>query len=768
MTIPVSTNPAAALAALVAVFHRRTLQETFRIHSTSGDGERRRARVQIVDVSDDPGFATLAGRLASGPADDADANKSGPDANKGGTRADAAYDIMLQTRADGVPFAVEPRCGDLDRIAEQAAVALAAGRADPDRPLSALDVTPPADRDLVAAYGGHGVPAAAPRRIDALVEDRAAETPDAPAVTDGTTTLTYRELVDHAGAVAGELAEAGVRPEDVVGVLADRSPELIVALLAVLRAGGAYLALDPDLPDVRLRDLLTDASVGTVLVTPRFAPRVPRTIRAIPLSSPEHLVRRAGSVRPRTAARPDGLAYVSYTSGSTGRPKGVCVPHAAVSRLVRSPDWARFDSGDVFLQAAPVAFDASTLEIWAPLCNGGRLVVPPPGPLDLAELGRTVRDEGVTVLWLTAGLFHQMVDGHVEHLAGVRHLIAGGDVVAPEAVARLLAAHPHLVFTNGYGPTENTTFTTCGTVRGRLPDGPVPIGRPIGGTSVRVLDARLRPVGVGVVGELYAGGAGLARGYLGRPAATAGRFVPDPSGGPPGGRLYRTGDLVRWRPDGGLDFLGRADAQLKVNGYRVEPGEIETVLAGHPDVRSAAVVSQPRPDGGNRLVGYAVPAAPARETADGEAADGLGRRLLPWLRERLPPYLVPAWVDVVPELPLTRNGKVDRARLPEGRRIPRAVASDYVPPRTPMERFLCDLWGDVLGLDEIGVEDDFFELGGHSLVAAEVLARLEQEFGVELSARTLYLSPTVGELAEHATRDDFEPVDVEPADGATR
>jgi amino acid adenylation domain-containing protein len=442
---------------------------------------------------------------------------------------------------------------------------------------------------------------------------------------------------------------------------------------------------------------------------------------------------------PAVQVGPDNLAYVSYTSGSTGEPKGVSVPHRAVARLVSAPDWATLGPDDVFLQAAPVAFDAATLEIWAPLCNGGRLALLPAGQLDIEQVAETIRAEGVSVLWLTAGLFNQVIDGHLDQLGGVRHLIAGGDVVSPDAVTRLLAAHPHLVFSNGYGPTENTTFTTCATIRAPYQGGPVPIGRAISGTRVAVLDPDLRPVPIGVAGELYAGGAGLARGYLGRPGATAQRFLPDPAGS--GERLYRTGDLVRWRADGMLEFLGRADRQVKVNGYRIEPAEIESALLANANVRAAAVLAA-ESAGGKRLVGYVVPVEAALD--DG----GLPSELRSWLRERLPGYLVPARIVALEEFPLTPNGKLDRAALPELNRAPRNVPNDYIAPNTHLERLLCDLWGDALGIADIGTDDDFFELGGHSLIAAELLARLQQEFGIELSARTLYLSPTVGELAE--------------------
>jgi amino acid adenylation domain-containing protein len=590
-----------------------------------------------------------------------------------------------------------------------------------------------------------GIAPAPARCLHHLVGEWAAATPDAVAVAvtaaaaAADESLTYRALAERAGQLAQRLREQGVRTEEVVGVLADRSPRLIAGLLGILTAGAAYLALDPEMPPARLATLIRQAGVRVVLADHGLADRIDGSgADVLPLEAS------GGAQAAEWTGRPANLAYVSYTSGSTGTPKAVGVPHAAVGRLVCRPDWATFGPADVFLQAAPIAFDASTLEIWAPLCNGGRLVLLPPGRLDLDQLGELVRVERVTVLWLTAGLFQQFVATRLADLAGVRHLIAGGDVVDPAAVARLLAAHPGISFTNGYGPTENTTFTTCAAIGSVSPPAPLPIGVAISGTRVLVLDPDLRPVPTGIAGELYAGGAGLARGYLGSPGATADRFVPDPTGRHPGARVYRTGDLVRGRPDGQLDYLGRLDHQTKVNGYRVEPGEIETVLNQNPGIAACAVATF-RAGNTKKLAGYLV-AANAR--AD---AVELVHQARVWLRDRLPEHLVPSHFVVIDQVPLTAAGKVDRAALPPVELAPRLLPNPYVPPAHAVERYLCELWADLLGTAEVGVEDDFFELGGHSLTAAEFLAQLERDRGVEVSARAFYLRPTVLELAELVT-----------------
>jgi amino acid adenylation domain-containing protein len=443
--------------------------------------------------------------------------------------------------------------------------------------------------------------------------------------------------------------------------------------------------------------------------------------------------------------RADNLAYVLYTSGSTGLPKGVAVTHRNVLRLVLGTDYARFGPEEVFLQLAPVTFDASTLEIWGPLLHGGRLVLPPPGQPSLAEIAATVQDGGVTSLWLTAGLFHQMVDEELPGLAGVRQLLTGGDVVSPAHARAALASLPGTVLIDGYGPTEGTTFSCCQ----RLTDpaqiaGSIPIGRPIANVRAQVLDGGMREVPLGVAGELYLGGDGLARGYLGRTDLTAERFVPDPSHTVgPGERLYRTGDRVRLLPDGRLDFLGRTDLQVKVAGQRVEPAEVEAALALHPGVKASAVVAREETRDGRRLVAYVVPA---------EGAPLPGPELRAWLRARLPEAMVPRLFLPLDRLPLTANGKVDRAALPPPKAPPMPSNEAAGEPRTPTAEILAGLWADLLELPRVDPGADFFALGGHSLLGTRLLARVRRTFAVDLPLRTLFEAPTVDALAERIDR----------------
>jgi amino acid adenylation domain-containing protein len=513
----------------------------------------------------------------------------------------------------------------------------------------------------------------------------AAGTPEAIAVETGAAgpdrlRLSYAALDRWSDVVAGQLGSAGVGRGDRVGVCLARSPELIAALLGVLKAGAAYVPVDAGDPARRLADTFDDAGVAVVLVDrPGAAAVASHRVVALPVASqpgspvpvgtatagPGSASAGAGAVAGRAtegrAARgravgggPVGsdMAYLMYTSGSTGRPKAVVVEHHSVVNLAWRPTYVDIGPADRVLQLAPVAFDASTFEIWAPLLNGARLVLAPPGPVLPEELAELVRRHGITVLWLTAALFHRQVDERPDTFRSLRWALAGGDVLSVDHVRRLLAAVPGCRLRNGYGPTEATTFTCVHAVTGAdVAAGGIPIGRPIRGATVRLLDRRGGPVPDGGTGELCIGGAGVARGYWRRPELTATRFVPDGAGG----ILYRSGDLARRRPDGVLEFLGRTDGQFKLRGYRVEPGEVESALAGHPAVRQAAVAVRTNHLGDARLVAYLVTDVP----------DALDRReLRGWLARRLPAWLVPAMFVVLPAIPVTANGKTDRGALP--------------------------------------------------------------------------------------------------------
>ncbi|MEO3835461.1 AMP-binding protein [Nonomuraea sp. B10E8] len=538
---------------------------------------------------------------------------------------------------------------------------------------------------------------------------QAARTPGRTALIGAGGRLTYAELDARASALAARLgADPGVRPGRLVGVRMERGAEFVVALLAVLKAGAGYLVLDPDFPEERLRAVVADAGAAAVLTSSGLEP--------LPYD-----------------ARHDGVACVMYTSGSTGRPKGVAAPHRAIVATVTGQDYAPFDA--VWLQCSPVSWDAFALELWGPLLSGGTCVLHPGQRPDPMVMARLAAEHQVTCMYLSSSLFNVIVDEYPGALAGVRHLIVGGEAPSPAHVGRALERHPGLRVSNGYGPVEGMIFMTTHPITPG--DGPVPIGTPLRGKRVHVLDARLRPVADGEVGELYAAGEGLALGYLGRPGASAERFVADPFGAP-GERMYRTGDLVRRRA-GTLEYVGRADEQVKIRGFRVEPDEVASVLAAHPAAARVSVVAREDTPGERRLVAYVVP-------RPGHAVDGEALRA--HAAAALPAFMVPSAFVVLEALPLTATGKLDRAALPAPSYAP-AGPPEGEGPREEVERRLCELFAEVLGVPDVGVSDDFFRLGGDSLTVARLLSRIHAELGVEVGVRTLFEGPTVAAVAAH-------------------
>jgi aspartate racemase len=624
------------------------------------------------------------------------------------------------------------------RLAGHYRTLLEGAAADPDRRLSALPLVDPAElHRILVEWNATATDYPRTRSIHGLFEEQAAATPDAIAVAFEGATLTYRELDRRANRLAHYLRGLGVRAEHPVGMWMERSPEVIVALLGILKAGGAYAPFDLMAPPDRIAFMLRDARIDVLLTQERMVARLPaHGARAICLDADGPDIATQPDTRLPDESAGDSLAYVMYTSGSTGEPKGVAVTHRGVVRLVRATDYAHLGPDEVILQLAPLSFDASTFEIWGALLNGGRLAVAPPGVVSVDELGALLARHRVTTLWLTAGFFHQVVDQRLEILRPLRQLLAGGDVLSVPHVRRVLAALPGIRLVNGYGPTEGTTFTCCHRIGGEAGlERSVPIGRPIANTRVYVLDRHRQPVPIGVPGELWIAGDGLARGYVDRPELSAERFVTLRLADRIEERLYQSGDVVRWLADGTLEFLGRQDTQVKLRGFRVELGEVESTLARYPRVRDAVVVVRPGPGGDKRLVAYVVP--------DGTLTP---RDLRELLRGKLPEYMVPSAFVLLERLPLTSNGKVDRTRLPapEESREPAETAS---PPRNDEERQLVAIWEEVLGVAGIGTRDNFFDLGGHSLLALRMFVRLEQSLRIRLPIATLFEAPTIEELA---------------------
>lgn len=577
--------------------------------------------------------------------------------------------------------------------------------------------------------------------VHEVFEYQTALTPDAIAVNCGPDRYTYSELNVRANRLARRLREYGVGQGDKIGICVERSLEMVVGLLAVLKAGGCYVSPDLRQPRERLRTIFADAGITVLLTQAHLLPELDGLAdRPVILDRADDGLDRWPGTDLGLPGDPESPVYVAYTSGSTGVPKGVVVPHRAVLRLVVDPGFLTIGADDTVLQLAPISFDASTLEIWAPLLNGARLAVFPPYDPTLDQLAETVENERITILWLTAGLFHQVVEGPIARLSGVRQLLAGGDVLSVAHVNKALAALPGTRIVNGYGPTENTTFTCCHVMTQAVTSETVPIGSPVNGTQVYVLDESLRPVPNGQVGELYAGGSGVALGYLGQPGQTAERFVPDPFGARPGGRLYRTGDLVRRRSDGVMEFVGRADNQVKIRGFRIEPGEIEAAMLARPQISDVAVIAERHERDGHRLIACYV-----------SAADISVPELRRQMGSTLPSYMLPASFVRVDALPLNANGKVDRAALRRGLEIGRErpdVGTDYRAPQGPVEEALAGIWRDLMEIDEVGVDDQFFALGGHSLLAIKIIGEIAETWGVPIELRTFYENATVADLAK--------------------
>jgi amino acid adenylation domain-containing protein len=562
------------------------------------------------------------------------------------------------------------------------------------------------------------------RSVGALFDEVAARFPERTVITFLDERVTYRQLQQRVHALAELLRKEGVRPGDPVGLCADRSVEMITAMLAILRIGACFVPFDPSYPEERLQFMFDDTKVKVLLTQKQLIQSLPSHEASVMLLEdlPEFT-----STPGAPLGGPEHAAYIMYTSGSTGRPKGVVVPQRAIVRLVREQNFLPFGPDLVFLQLSNISFDASTLEIWGALLNGARLVLQPQQKPTLVEITDLIREQQVTTVWFTAGLFNLLVDDHVERLRGLKHILTGGDVLSVPHVKKALKVLGPGVLVNGYGPTENTTFTCCHVINKEAGiKGSIPIGKPIHHTTVHVLDTQLRPVAIGRKGELYTGGDGVALGYWNRPDLTAGRFVADPFR--PGAKLYRTGDLVRWLPDGTIEFIGRTDDQVKVRGFRIELGEIEHALEGVAGVKDRVVMARSDGPGEKQLVCYLVPEE-HRTVSDPQAQEKLLTALRAHLRERLPEHMVPAIFVILDRFPLNPNGKVDKKALPIPQYRTQTLRVDHVSPRDPMERSLAGIWSHLLGVDRIGVHDNFFELGGHSLIGIQLLAEVEEQFG---------------------------------------
>jgi amino acid adenylation domain-containing protein len=573
----------------------------------------------------------------------------------------------------------------------------------------------------------------------------AARSPESTAIVGDGNAVTYAELAQRSDHVAQYLRSLGIGEGERVGLYTLRSVDSIVAMLGILKAGAAFIPFDAAYPPALLKFVYEDCAPALMLVQkslleqwsgPPFWTGKSATIG----TDIEGQFCASGAMQwDLPAVGSEALAYIMYTSGSTGKPKGVRIPHRGVVRLVIDNTFADMDASQVHLQLAPLAFDASTFEIWGALLHGAKLaVVPTPHP-SLDDIADAVTRHGVTTLWLTAGLFHLMVDHRLDGLTSLRQLLAGGDVLSPPHVAKALQALPECQLINGYGPTENTTFTCCYRIpRDYAATGPVPIGSAIGHTEVYVLDESGRRVEDMQVGELYAGGRGVALGYLNRPDLTAERFLPDPYTTSGSALMYRTGDRVRRRPDGNLEFLGRFDRQVKINGKRVELDEIEAAIQRSGLVDDAAVTSPPVESGHRKVFAY---------VKSPRHAASVAAELRGFLKQQLPEHMLPAAIFVLGALPLSPTGKVDRAKLPQPSELDRPADSDARAPDDATETALVTIWCEVLDRKSVGVDDNFFDLGGTSLQLTQVHAKIRSAMHVEITLVDLFQYPRISALA---------------------
>jgi amino acid adenylation domain-containing protein len=631
----------------------------------------------------------------------------------------------------------------ISRVLSHIQQVLAEMVAEPEQTLGNISLITEAERrQLLVEW--NATETAYPRKatLAEQFEAQVAATPDAVAVVFDEQQLTYSELNTRANHLAQHLHQQhGVGPEVCVGLCMERSVEMVVGLLGIVKAGGAYVPLDPGTPPERLAFMLQDADIALALTQDALKAHFPAEWAGpvIALDTEWAPIAQTPATNLTRDVTAENLAYIMYTSGSTGQPKGIGIPQRAVIRLVLETNYIDLNASDRVAQTSTISFDAATFELWGALLNGGQLVIIPKTiALSPQDLAAHLQHYGITTMFLTTALFNQMAREAPEAFRGMRHLLFGGEAVDPRWVREVLQAVPPQRLLHVYGPTENTTFTTWHLTE-YVPPGEttVPIGRPIANTQVYVLDRAMQPVPVGVYGELFIGGDGLARDYLKRPALTAETFVPNPFSPEPGARLYKSGDLVRYLQDGSIEFLGRIDHQVKIRGFRIELGEIESVLGRHPKVSDTVVIAREDVPGDKRLVAYVVASHEPTPTFS---------ELRSFLKEKLPDYMIPTALVFLDLLPLTPNGKVDRRALPAPELSRSELENKFVAPRTPVEEAIAGIWCKVLGLERLGVHDNFFELGGHSLLATQIISRLSNVFQVEIPLRQLFLYPTIAEL----------------------
>ncbi|NIR48777.1 MAG: amino acid adenylation domain-containing protein, partial [Phycisphaerae bacterium] len=646
------------------------------------------------------------------------------------------------------------RTEDVERLSEQFHVLLKSILDNPETTVGDFDILSDSERkQILVEFNDTGSDHPADKCIHHLIAERVEKTPDSTAVMFENEKLSYAKLNQRANQLAHHLQKVGVGPETPVGIYIEPSLELMVGLLGILKSGGAYVPLDPEYPTERLASILEDTQAPVVLTQSRLQSAIPKNnTRVVCLDADWQTIAAESDANPSSDATPENLAYIIFTSGSTGKPKGVPISHR---NLVHST-YARLvyykEPVGRFLLLSSFSFDSSIVGLFWSLCSGGTLVLPEAGlqrdPQPVAEL---IASQQITHMLCLPSLYSLILsEAEPKKLSSLDTVIVAGEACTKNVVDRHNELFPETGLFNEYGPTEGTVWCTVFDCRSKELETQVPIGRPIANSQIYLLNANMRPVPIGVPGELYIGGVGLTRGYLNRPELTADILVPNPFDDEVGSRLYKTGDLARYLPEGNIEFLGRADHQVKIRGYRIELGEIEAVLSQHSSVTQSVVVasesSQPETpaSGDRRLVAYVVP---------GQNEQPKITELRSFINEQLPDFMVPSAFVFLESLPLTPNGKVDRNALPEPDRARPDLEETFVPPRNPVEEVLCGIWAEVLNIEKAGIQDNFFDLGGHSILVTRLVSRIRDSLQVELPLRTVFETPTVAALSDALLKD---------------
>ena len=614
--------------------------------------------------------------------------------------------------------------------------------ADPYQSIGELSwLTETERQQLLFDWNDTGVDYPKDKCIHELFEEQVKHNPENVALISDQGQMSYGELNKKANQLARYLRKLGVGPNVMVGISMERTLDMVVAIIGILKAGGAYLPIDASYPKERIAYMLEDSAAPVLLTRRILAEKLPRgEARIVYLDSQWKKIKLESDKNLVCENTPGDLAYINYTSGSTGRPKGVKIPHLGVTRLIVGNNYANLDADNNILHLSTISFDASTLELWGALLHGAKCVLCPedlPTPSQLADIIKRFK---INFLWLTASYFNLIIDEKADVLKGVKQLLTGGEALSVKHVKKALTVLNETQLINGYGPTENTTFTCCYPIPKDLDSQlkSIPIGRPIKNTRVYILNQQMQPVPLGVTGELYIGGDGLAHGYLNQSDLTKEKFIPDPFCEEAGARVYKTGDLVRYLPDGNIEFIGRIDHQVKIRGFRIELGEIEAILESHPAVLESVVDIRVGEDQTKHLIAYVVAKLNTNEFITG---------LRIFLQAKLPDYMIPTIIIVLDKMPLTATGKINRQALPEPDREAIKIEKRYVAPRNTLEEKLSAIWAKHLGLNKVGVKDNFFELGGHSLLAVRLIADIKKEIGKEVYLPELFKRQTIEQLS---------------------